>query len=206
MPGVEDKLLKIEGLVLNNPGNIKGKWHEVFGNENPLYVELGMGKGNFITSYAQRERNINFIGIDRVPEIVYKAGNKELLDKDNLRFLYIDAMYLEMFFRPGDIDRLFLNFSDPWPKNRHAGRRMTNAAFLKAYKVLLKKDGEIHYKTDNRDFFEYSLGQFINEGFSLRRITYDLHKSGFENNIMTEYEAKFAAMGQPIYRCEAIRP
>ena len=204
--GIEEKFKDISGFILDKPEALKGKWKEYFGNDNSLYVEIGMGKGNFIKNMANKEKNINFIGIDRVPEILYNASKEGITELANLRLLYIDVAYLESYFEAGDIDRIYLNFSDPWPKNRHAKRRLTSSDLLKKYKLLLKKDGEIHFKTDNLDFFKYSVTQFDIEGFSLRRMTYDLHNSGFEGNVMTEYEMKFASMGCPICRCEAINP
>lgn len=204
--GIEEKLLKISELVSEAPASLQGKWREHFQNANPLYVELGMGKGQFVTTMASQQPNINFIGVDRVPEIVYRAGKQELSGQANLRFLYIDAVCLGEYFAPGEINRIYLNFSDPWPKKRHAKRRLTSPSFLNLYKTLLKEEGEIHLKTDNLDLFEYSLSQFAEKGYSLAKITYDLHNSGYKGNIMTEYEQKFAALGYPICRCEAFKP
>jgi tRNA (guanine-N7-)-methyltransferase len=203
--GIEEKLSEIPALVCETSVSLQGKWREHFRNTNPIYVELGMGKGRFITTMASRQLNINFIGVDRIPEIVYLAGKRRLSGAANLRFLYIDAGSLGAYFAPGEIDRIYLNFSDPWPKKRHAKRRLTSPFFLNLYKILLKEEGEIYFKTDNMSFFEYSLSQFIGEGFSLGKITYDLHNSGYPGNIMTEYEMRFAAEGVPICRCEAFK-
>jgi tRNA (guanine-N7-)-methyltransferase len=205
-PGIEKKLRKMPGLVLEDAEFLRGKWQKYFGNNKPLYVELGMGKGNFITTMARQRQDINFIGVERVPEIIHKAGKKEITGLSNLYFLQLDVAQLAEYFAPREIERIYLNFSDPWPKKRHEKRRLTNPFFLKIYKTLLKnKKGSIHFKTDSIDFFEYSLEQFVKEGFSLQKISYDLHHSGFAENVLTEYEAKFMKKGYPICRCEAIK-
>lgn len=194
------------GLIKEEPELLKGKWQECFGNSHPLHVELGMGKGGFITTMAAKFPEVNFIGIDRITDIMLKAAQREFVALPNLRFLNVDGALLEQYFLPAEIERLYLNFSDPWPKKRHARRRLTSPFFLNIYKRLLNGKGEIHFKTDNVAFFEYSLLQFGEAGFSLRRITYDLHHSGIVGNVQTEYEKKFSAQGIPICRCEALPP
>lgn len=190
-------------------------WAQVFGNEASLHLELGTGKGIFITTLARHNPSLNYIGVERVPEIIYKAARKQR-GIHNLRFLMADVEHLSSFFRTGQIERIYLNFSDPWPKTKHSRRRLTYSTFLDIYKKLLKSGGEIHFKTDNRDFFDFSLQSFAENGFSLKNITYDLHYIKDDNrelfqlllvdNIMTEYEKKFTDQGYPICRCIAINP
>ena len=200
------RIEELPGLMLMEPDLLRGKWTEFFGNKNPLHVELGMGKGRFITTMAAHHPEFNFIGIDRITDIMLKAGKSPAVNLPNLRFLNLDGALLEQYFLLGEIARLYLNFSDPWPKKRHARRRLTSPCFLNIYKRLLNKDGEIHFKTDNVAFFEYSLQEFIEAGFSVRKLTYDLHHSGFAGNVQTEYEMKFSGLGYPICRCEALPP
>ncbi|HHY05855.1 MAG TPA: tRNA (guanosine(46)-N7)-methyltransferase TrmB [Clostridia bacterium] len=204
-PGIEGKLREMPGFVLEDAPSLRGKWQEYFGNKKPLYVELGMGKGKFITTLARQHQEINFIGVERVPEIIHQAGKREREGLPNLCFLHLDVARLPEYFLPEEIARIYLNFSDPWPKKRHEKRRLTNPFFLQIYKRLLKKKGSIHFKTDSLDFFEYSLEQFIAADFSVQKIAYDLHHSGYTGNILTEYEVKFREKGYPICRCEAIK-
>lgn len=218
-PGIENKLKEYGQIVMMDEQTITPEdWKEIFPNDNPINVELGAGKGDFITALATMNPDINYIAMERVPEVLYSAVKKweSLKEIKNIRFLYSDVEKMQHYFFPGQIDIIYLNFSDPWPKKRHAKRRLTSDEFLKIYKALLKSGGEIHLKTDNRDFFEYSLESFADNGFSLRKINYDLHNS---NNIhkknkessseseyvMTEYEKRFMSLGQPICRCEAIK-
>lgn len=204
LTNINEKLAQMNGLIIEDPAAVKEKWQEVFNNEYPLHLELGTGKGTFIQTMAQRNPRINFIGVERVPDIIYKAARKISAQKPaNLRLIMADAEFLPTCFSPGEIERIYLNFSDPWPKKRHEKRRLTSASFLEIYKVLLKKGGEIFYKTDNVDFFEYSLQSLVDSGFSLQKITWDLHRTPPEDNVMTEYEQKFVEQGKPICRCEA---
>ncbi|MFZ5753377.1 MAG: tRNA (guanosine(46)-N7)-methyltransferase TrmB [Bacillota bacterium] len=204
-PGVQNKLQEMRELVIPNPEVNKGNWHAVFGNTNPLHVELGTGKGTFITTLAGINPEINYLGVEKVPDILYIAAKKAIAQcLPNLRFLHMDVENLPFIFEDGEVDRIYLNFSDPWPKKRHSKRRLTHRHFLEIYKKVLKKPGEIHLKTDNQGFFEFSLNEFSEMGFRLRNITFDLHNSGFSGNVMTEYEERFVNLGQPIYRCEAI--
>lgn len=206
-PGIKNKLEELQEIVIRNPEVYKGQWHTVFGNTHPLHVELGTGKGTFITNLAGISPDINYLGVERVPDILYIAAKKAMVRPlPNLRLLNIDVENLPFIFEDGEVDRIYLNFSDPWPKKRHSKRRLTHRRFLEIYKKVLKKEGEIHLKTDNQGFFEFSLNEFSEMGFRLRNITFDLHKSGFSGNIMTEYEERFVNLGQPIYRCEAILP
>lgn len=194
-------------LVLPKPADYLGRWQQVFGNANPLHLELGTGKGAFISAISRIYPHVNYVGIERVPEILYAAANKVLeAGWGNIRLVMLDAEMLPACFAPGEIARIYLNFSDPWPKARHEKRRLTHPRFLHLYKSLLPRGGEIHLKTDNGDFFEYSLSSFVQEGFSLQEVSYDLHNSTYMGNVLTEYEARFTSMGHPIYRCEAVAP
>jgi tRNA (guanine-N7-)-methyltransferase len=151
--------------------------------------------------------NINFLGIERVEDIIYKAAcRKEIQERPNVKLILADVENLSFYFNQMEIERIYLNFSDPWPKKRHEKRRITHPHFLSVYKKLLKKGGEVFLKTDNEDFFEFSLFSAVESGYSVQKITYDLHKTTFADNVMTEYEQKFAAAGKPICRCEAITP
>jgi len=181
----------------------KGHWHEVFGRNAPLHVELGTGKGKFITQLAEENPEINFIGIEAQQDVLYyaalKAREKNLT---NVRLLVFDINQVLDIFAPGEVDRFYINFCDPWPKARHARRRLTHANFLDKYRLLLAKGGEIFFKTDNRPLFDFSLEQFAACNLEVNQVTFDLHKSDYQGNVMTEYETKFSGMGTSINRCE----
>lgn len=191
-------------IVVKPPEECRGSWNEVFGNENPIHVEVGTGKGQFVTRMAKAYPNVNFIGIERY-ESVLVTGVQRVIDQPqaNLRFLQEDVTNITDFFDKGEVDRLFINFTDPWPKERHAKRRLTNESFLEKYELIMGKDGEIHFKTDNQTLFEYSIESLTFYGFRLKNISLDLHNSNKRDNIMTEYEEKFANKGMRIYRLEA---
>ena len=204
-PWAQDFINQHSDIVVPNPEDFKGKWHEVFGNDNPLHIEVGTGKGQFILGMALQNPDINYIGIELFDSVIVKAVEK-IIAKDkpaNLRLLKVNGADLEKYFAKADVDRLYLNFSDPWPKTRHEKRRLTYKTFLDLYKGILPEHGEIHFKTDNRGLFEYSLVSFSHYGVKLNYVSLDLHNSDFEGNVMTEYEQKFSAKGNPIYRCEA---
>lgn len=190
-------------LVILETKKYKGKWHEYFGNDHPIYIEIGMGKGDFIIENAKRYPEINFIGIEKFPSVLVGAVKKiddEELSFNNLRFMKEDAIFLEEVFESNEIDRIYLNFSDPWPKKRHAKRRLTSHHFLPIYKNILKSHGQMILKTDNRGLFEYSLISFQQFNMNFIDVCLDLHHSeGYEDNIQTEYERKFSPFG-PIYR------
>lgn len=197
------KLAQNERDFVADPANYKGKWYEVFGNNNPIHIEIGMGKGQFLTELALRNPNINYIGIEKFTSVILRASEKlETIEVSNVRIINVDALNLNEFFEVGEVDRIYLNFSDPWPKNAHAKRRLTSNRFLPIYETILNKDGEIHFKTDNRLLFEFSLESLNNYGLILSNISLDLHKSDYPDNIMTEYEERFSQFG-PIYRLEA---
>ncbi|QBK26565.1 tRNA (guanosine(46)-N7)-methyltransferase TrmB [Ureibacillus thermophilus] len=195
-------------IIIQNPENYKGKWNELFGNNHPLHIEVGSGKGQFIVGMAQANPEINYIGIELYDKVIVKALEKALEagSPPNLRLLKINAEELEKFFKKNEVQRIYLNFSDPWPKKRHAKRRLTHERFLKIYESILVDEGEIHFKTDNRGLFEYSLVSMSQYGMVLQYVSLDLHANEPEDNIRTEYEEKFSAMGQPIYRLEAKFP
>ncbi len=177
----------------------------LFGNDNPIRIEIGCGKGDFIVGTAQKEPDINFLAIEKVSDVLVTAAEKiKESGLENIRVCCVDAKELAEIFGEGSIDRIYLNFSDPWPKSRHEKRRLTYRTFLAVYKKILKKDGEIFFKTDNRPLFDFSLEEFKEFGMVLDKLTYDLHNSEYmEDNVMTEYERRFSAKGFPINRVEA---
>lgn len=175
-----------------------------FGNDNPIYLEIGCGKGGFAAEFAKRNPDINLIALEKSANVI--VGACEIAKNENipnLRFICGSAEYIEKYIPEKCIERLFLNFSCPFPKNAYAVHRLTHHRFLKIYKNILKNGAEIHQKTDNMHFFEFSLQEFSQNGFALQNVSLDLHNSDFEGNIMTEYESRFVALGQPIYRLEA---
>lgn len=178
---------------------------KTFGNGNPLYLEIGCGKGGFALEFAKTHPEINLIAVEKTPNVLVTAMEEEMrLNLPNLRFCLGQAEYLDHMFRESTVDRLFLNFSCPFPKKQYANHRLTHPRFLEIYKSVLKDGAEIHQKTDNMHFFEFSIEQFSTCGFPLKNISLDLHNSGFDGNIVTEYEKRFSEMGQPIYRLEAV--
>ena len=190
--------------VILNPADAKGRWQEIFGNDHPIHVEVGSGKGAFVSGMAKANPEINYIGIDIQKSVLSYALDKVLATAvPNIKLLWVDGSDLTDYFEEGEIDRLYLNFSDPWPKKRHEKRRLTYQSFLATYQQILPEKGEIHFKTDNRGLFEYSLVSFSQYGMKLKGVWLDLHASDFEDNVLTEYEQKFANKGQVIYRVEA---
>ena len=256
--GVEE-LIKAEELVISKPENHRGKWRsEVFGNDAPLCLEIGMGMGRFIRTHSFAHPEINYIGLELNATVLYKALSRykaernEMMQQggacamqfeaetvpsagaeaglrddvtasdsasiagakcthvsayDNLRFIQSNARFIDAYFDNGEIDKIYLNFSDPWPKERSAGRRLTSPQFLSLYDKVLKPDGNIEFKTDNKGLFDYSLETLPSCGWELSAVSYDLHHDTSLNagNIMTEYEEKFAGKGNPIYKLIAIR-
>ena len=177
----------------------KGCFNELFTNNNPIYLEIGMGKGNFIIENAKRYPDINFIGIEKFDSVLVRAIQKlEGVDLPNLRLIRADAKEINNMFSK-EITKLYLNFSDPWPKDRHQERRLTSGTFLKKYESIFKDGVQIEFKTDNRALFEFSLLSFSSENYKFEDISLDLHNSDYPNNIMTEYEEKFSKKGNPIY-------
>lgn len=179
----------------------------LFGNDHPVLLEIGCGKGQFACELAKRKPEYNLIAIEVNRNVLADACKKaELMGLRNLIFLHCGAEVLTKYLRPGSVERIYLNFSCPYPKKAYENRRLTNVRYLPIYGELLSETGEIHQKTDNMHFFEYSMEQFSGFGFRLKNISLDLHQSGFEGNIETEYENKFSSMGLPIYRLEAYLP
>lgn len=202
-PWAKEKIAQHPEYVIPNPEDYQGKWSELFGNSNPIHLEIGTGKGRFITEMAKRHPEINYIGIEQVESVIVSALDKLIeAELPNVKLIQVNAQFIPTFFAKGEIERIYLNFSDPWPKNRHEKRRLTNHRFLQLYEEIIKDGGEIHFKTDNRKFFEYSLVSFSHYGLRLNGVWLDLHNSDFEGNVMTEYEEKFSQKGHPIYRCE----
>lgn len=205
--GAEEFIASSE-FVIQTPEDYKGKWHTFFENDHPLHIEIGMGKGKFIHTLAEQNPEVNYIGIELYSSVLYRAIEKrQEKDISNLYFIRMDAKNLLDVFAPGEIQRIYLNFSDPWPKERHAKRRLTSPVFLSLYNEILSTEGVICFKTDNRTLFDYSV-ETIGETspWKLKDVTYDLHHSEFaQNNIMTEYEEKFSAKGFPIHRLVAYR-
>ncbi len=191
-------------LWVRDPKALKGKWHVKFRNSNPIHIEVGCGKGDFITGMSELYPDINFVAIEVVEDVIVTAMEKAVAkDCKNVLFCAISAEILPDIFDTDEVSRIYLNFSDPWKKNKQAKRRLTHKNFLDRYKQVLKKGGYIWFKTDNAKLFEFSLNSFCAEDFRLENITLDLHNSGFEGNVMTEYEKRFTELGQPIYRLEA---
>lgn len=178
---------------------------KTFCNDNPLYLEIGCGKGGFALEFARQNPGINLIAIEKTPNVLV-TGMEALMVENlpNLRFCMGQAEYLDHLFHEHTVERLFLNFSCPFPKKQYASHRLTHARFLEIYRKVLKNGAEIHQKTDNMHFFEFSIEQFSACGFPIKNVSLDLHNSGFEGNIMTEYERRFTDLGQPIYRLEAV--
>ena len=185
--------------VLDDYYKYKGCFNKLFKNNNPIYLEIGMGKGNFIIENARRYPDINFIGIEKFDSVLVRAIQKlESVDLPNLRFIRADAKEIDNMFSK-EITKIYLNFSDPWPKDRHQERRLTSPTFLKRYEIIFKEEVRIEFKTDNRPLFEYSLQSFSSAGYLLEDVSLDLHASDYPDNIMTEYEEKFSEKGNPIY-------
>ena len=178
-----------------------GTWHALFGNSNPIYIEIGMGKGRFIHTMAKEHPDINFVGIEKYSSVLLRAIQKmEEEELHNLKFIRMDAEDIAKVFGPGEVDRIYLNFSDPWPKDRHAKRRLPSREFLGRYDVILKREGRLEFKTDNRDLFDFAVEELEPAGWKAQAITYDLHRDEalMQGNVMTEYEERFSAMGNAI--------
>ncbi|MCH3648186.1 tRNA (guanosine(46)-N7)-methyltransferase TrmB [Enterococcus faecium] len=203
-PGAAEMLAAHPNFVISDPTLWKGKWNELFENDHPIHIEIGMGKGQFITGMAKAHPEINYIGVEMQVSVVSIALDK-LIEQPlpNLKLLHVDGSALTEYFADSEVDQIYLNFSDPWPKKRHEKRRLTYKTFLAVDEQILRPNGEIHFKTDNQGLFEFSLASFSQYGMILKQVWLDLHQSQFEGNIMTEYEEKFSSKGQRIYRVEA---
>ena len=194
----KEEILSSCNILIRDIDNLKGNWKNLFNNNNPIYIEIGMGKGDFIIQNAIKYPNINFIGIEKYDSVISRAVLKVPEEINNLFFLRMDAKDIDKVFDK-EVDRLYLNFSDPWPKDRHARRRLTSGEFLERYENIFKKDKEIHQKTDNRNLFEFSVMSLVDNGYKLEDLSLDLHNSNRENIIMSEYEKKFVSRNNVIY-------
>lgn len=210
IPGADD-VIKRHPIAVKESKDYKGKWNTVFENDNPIHVEIGMGKGQFILNLAKRNPDINYIGIERYSSVLLRALEKydteEFCELTNVRFICMDAMELPDVFDVEEVGKIYLNFSDPWPKARHARRRLTSTVFFAQYEKVLAKEGVVEFKTDNRPLFEFSLEQVEEARWKLQAFTFDLHHDEIMNqgNVMTEYEEKFSAQGNPIHKLIATR-
>ncbi len=201
------EVIESSEFTINEPEKYKGQWNTIFGNNNPIYIEVGMGKGRFITDLAIANPEINYIGIEKYSSVLIRAIEKrQEIDIKNLLFIRMDAENICDVFNDEEISKIYLNFSDPWPKDRHAKRRLTSKEFFARYNNILKKDGVVEFKTDNRPLFDFSLEQIPEAGWKLVAHTFDLHNSEMnKGNVMTEYEEKFSSMGNPIHKLIAER-
>ena len=199
------EIIESSNYVVLNYKEYKGKYNKLFDNDNPTYIEIGMGKGKFIIDNALRYPNINFVGIEKYDSVIVRAIQK-LKDKDipNLRIIRMDALKINDVF-DHEISKIYLNFSDPWPKERHAHRRLSSEIFLKKYDNIFKSDKNIIMKTDNRKLFEYSVKSFVDYGYKINDISLDLHCDAYLDNIMTEYEEKFVNKGNQIYMVDVTK-
>lgn len=204
VPGADEAIEKSK-YVIQDPVSHKGKWRELFGNDNPIRMEIGMGKGKFLTTLADQNPDVNYIGVEMYTSVLLRAVQKleqREVAPANIIFLRMDAKELENAFAEGEIDKIYLNFSDPWPKDRHAKRRLPSRQFLDRYRKYLKKDGRIEFKTDNRDLFDFAVEEAKEMGWTFEVLTYDLHHDEelVRGNVMTEYEEKFSSIGNPIHK------
>lgn len=212
IPGAKNAI-ESSPFVVHQVQEKKGKWSDVFGNQNPVHIEVGMGKGRFIMDMAEKNPEINYVGIEMYDSVLLRAIQKMEERQEgehalsNLVFIRMDARELPLVFEKGEVQKIYLNFSDPWPKERHAKRRLTSRQFLARYDEILVQDGVVEFKTDNRELFEFSLEEVKEAGWKLFAHTFDLHNNAAMNqgNIMTEYEEKFSSMGNPIHKLIAGR-
>ena len=207
VPGARD-VMDANEYVYTEPEGMAGTWSQIFGNNNPVHIEIGMGKGRFITTLASMNPDINYVGIEKYSSVLLRAVEKQdELCLPNLRFIRMDAENITSVFGKEEVDRIYLNFSDPWPKDRHAKRRLTSRQFFARYDEILKSTGRVEFKTDNRPLFDFSVEEANEAGWKLSVCTYDLHNDEklVEGNVMTEYEERFSSQGNPICKLVAIR-
>jgi len=203
-PNLGVRLERCEGVIIAEPETLFGKWNETLGGKE-IYLEIGCGKGRFINTLAQQNPDILYIGIEREEGALVMATEKAVaFGLKNICFIDGDAVRLQEFFAPGELSRIYLNFSDPWPKSKHAKRRLTYRGFLNLYCKVLKDKGEIFVKTDNKGLFEFTLNELAECDLKMKNITFDLHSTDTPN-VMTEYEERFSSQGMPIYRVEAYK-
>lgn len=197
------EVIAASDLVVHEPQAYRGKWHEIFGNHNPIRLEIGMGKGRFIMDLARKNPDINYVGIEKYSSVLIRGIQKlEAEPLPNLYFIRMEAEEITAVFAAGEVDRIYLNFSDPWPKDRHAKRRLPSREFLQRYDEILIPEGVIEFKTDNHDLFQFALEELEPAGWRLEQMTEDLHYDAqmMKDNVMTEYEERFSAKGNPIYK------
>lgn len=203
-----DEMIAASRFVVQNPADRKGKWKDFFGNDNPIHIEVGMGKGQFLHGMAKKNPDINYLGMERYSTVLLRAIQKmDTEELPNLYFLCEDAKNITDIFEKYEVDRIYLNFSDPWPKDRHAKRRLPSRQFLERFDKILKPEGRLEFKTDNKGLFEFALEELEPAGWKAEAVTYDLHhdEEMVKGNIMTEYEEKFSSMGNPIYKYIILR-
>lgn len=207
IPGADEAIADSPHCI-QEPMAEKGRWHLIFGNENPIHIEIGMGKGQFIMQLAKEHPDINYIGIERYSSVLLRALQKmEIEPLPNIRFLCMDASIITEVFDKEEVAKIYLNFSDPWPKERHAKRRLTSRQFFERYDKILARNGVVEFKTDNDDLFAFSMEEVAEAGWTLDAHTFDLHHDPVLNkgNVMTEYEEKFSSLGHPIHKLIARR-
>lgn len=207
IPGA-DETIAASPYCIQEPASHKGSWKDIFQNDHPIQIEIGMGKGQFLMQLAKEHPDINYVGIERYSSVLLRALQKmDAEPLENIRFLCMDASTITEIFEKGEIDKIYLNFSDPWPKDRHAKRRLTSRQFFSRYDEILKPDGVVEFKTDNDALFDFSLEEVEAAGWTLMVHTFDLHNDEVLNkgNIMTEYEEKFSSLGNPIHKLIAAR-
>lgn len=207
IPGADEAIADSPHCI-QEPMAEKGRWHLIFGNENPIHIEIGMGKGQFIMKLAKEHPDINYIGIERYSSVLLRALQKmEIEPLPNIRFLCMDASIITEVFDKEEVAKIYLNFSDPWPKERHAKRRLTSRQFFERYDKILAGNGVVEFKTDNDDLFAFSMEEVAEAGWTLDAHTFDLHHDPAlnEGNVMTEYEEKFSSLGHPIHKLIARR-
>lgn len=207
IPGADEAIADSPHCI-QEPMAEKGRWHLIFGNENPIHIEIGMGNGQFIMKLAKEHPDINYIGIERYSSVLLRALQKmEIEPLPNIRFLCMDASIITEVFDKEEVAKIYLNFSDPWPKERHAKRRLTSRQFFERYDKILARNGVVEFKTDNDDLFAFSMEEVAEAGWTLDAHTFDLHHDPVlnEGNVMTEYEEKFSSLGHPIHKLIARR-
>ena len=207
IPGAKEAVME-SAFVVQSPQEKKGGWAQIYPQAGPIHIEVGMGKGQFLMELARRNPQVNYLGIEMYDSVLLRALQRmaEIDELPNLLFMREDARLLPEIFRKGEVEKIYLNFSDPWPKARHAKRRLTSREFLNRYEQILVPEGVVEFKTDNRELFEFSLEEVKEAGWKLA-CTYDLHNDAkmCEGNVMTEYEEKFSSLGNPIYKLVTAR-
>lgn len=207
IPGADEAIADSPHCI-QEPMAEKGRWNLIFGNDHPVHIEIGMGKGQFIMQLAKDHPDINYIGIERYSSVLLRALQKmEVEPLPNIRFLCMDASMITEVFDKEEVAKIYLNFSDPWPKERHAKRRLTSRQFVERYDKILARNGVVEFKTDNDDLFAFSMEEVAEAGWTLDAHTFDLHHDPVlnEGNVMTEYEEKFSSLGHPIHKLIARR-